>query len=314
MLAILYSKTKNWQEILNLPDDKEINIFKVIALYNLGKYRELLSFTDQLSRFKAEDKDRILYYRGLSFFKIGEKEKAVKEIEAITFKTPPADGSTITVDYEYETTNSDDPVLYHLTPTTDNIASISIAVYLDGLVYRIAGARGNVTFSLEANQVGKLQFRFQGLYLEPVEQHLSLSCTDSIIPPLVRNTNILIDRYFKPSLSTFEVDMNNNLVQRDDMNADAGVGDIQITSRDPQGNMNPDLVLPSEYNIWAMLKNASRFEVRGQVGDKVGNTVRFAVPNTVMSSLELGERDGVRISNIRFSCTGCDDEFQLFIK
>lgn len=88
LLAILYIEAKAWNEILKLPENKDINIYKVIALYKLKKYKELLKYTEEMSKFSQEDKDKVLYYRGLSFLKLGKKEKAVKEIEAITFKTP----------------------------------------------------------------------------------------------------------------------------------------------------------------------------------------------------------------------------------
>ena len=88
LLATIYVKGKLWDRILKLPDKKQLNIYKVIALYKQGRYKDLINFTREMSKFLPDDKDSILYYRGLSFFNLGEKEKAVKEIESVTFKTP----------------------------------------------------------------------------------------------------------------------------------------------------------------------------------------------------------------------------------
>ena len=41
-----------------------------------------------MSKFPPENKDEVLYYRGLALIKIGKKEKGIKTLEAITFKTP----------------------------------------------------------------------------------------------------------------------------------------------------------------------------------------------------------------------------------
>lgn len=87
LASILY-KEKNYLEILKLPDMKEVNLYKVIALYKQKKYRKLVNFTEKMSKFPLENKDEILYYRGLALIKIGEKEKGIKTLEAITFKTP----------------------------------------------------------------------------------------------------------------------------------------------------------------------------------------------------------------------------------
>ncbi len=87
-LASLYIKGKKWNEILKLPDKRHLNFYKVIALYKLGRYKDLISFTEQMSKFEPEDKDNVLYYRGLGYFSLGDKEKAARIIEAVTFKTP----------------------------------------------------------------------------------------------------------------------------------------------------------------------------------------------------------------------------------
>ncbi|HIE58838.1 MAG TPA: tetratricopeptide repeat protein [Persephonella sp.] len=87
LASILY-KEKNYSEILKLPDIKEINLYKVIAFYKQKKYKELVNFTEKMSKFPPENKDEVLYYRGLALIKIGKKEKGIKTLEAITFKTP----------------------------------------------------------------------------------------------------------------------------------------------------------------------------------------------------------------------------------
>ncbi len=87
LASILY-KEKNYNELTKLPDIKEINLYKVIALYKLKKYKQLVKFTDKMSKFPSENKDEVLYYRGLALIKLGQKEKGIKTLEAITFKTP----------------------------------------------------------------------------------------------------------------------------------------------------------------------------------------------------------------------------------
>ena len=87
-LAIIYAKAKNWKEIEKLPDIKELRLFKVLAFYKQKKYNEVIEYTQQLGKFPPETKEKVLYYRALSFTKINQPEKAVKELEAITFKTP----------------------------------------------------------------------------------------------------------------------------------------------------------------------------------------------------------------------------------
>ncbi len=88
LLASLYIKGKKWNEILKLPEKKYLNLYKAIALYKLKRYKDLINFTEEMRKFEPDDKDKILYYRGLAYFNLGNKDKAAQIIEAITFKTP----------------------------------------------------------------------------------------------------------------------------------------------------------------------------------------------------------------------------------
>ncbi|NPA16299.1 MAG: hypothetical protein GXO05_01005 [Aquificae bacterium] len=88
LLAKLYTEAKLWDRILKLPDYKELNFYKVIALYKMGRYDDLINFTEEMAKFLPEDKDNVMYYRGLAFFKKGDIKKAVSIIESVTFKTP----------------------------------------------------------------------------------------------------------------------------------------------------------------------------------------------------------------------------------
>jgi len=88
LLAKLYTEAKLWDRVLKLPSYQELNFYKVIALYKMGRYDDLINFTEEMAKFLPEDKDNVMYYRGLAFFKKNNIKKAVLTIESITFKTP----------------------------------------------------------------------------------------------------------------------------------------------------------------------------------------------------------------------------------
>ncbi len=87
-LILYYMKNKKWDKILSFPPEKNINLYRVIALYKTGKFKDVIKETQLLSRFPPDVKDSVLYLRGLSFYKLGNEKKAVDTVEAITFKTP----------------------------------------------------------------------------------------------------------------------------------------------------------------------------------------------------------------------------------
>ncbi len=87
-LGKLYYKHKMWEKLISLPDLKSINMLKVLAAYKLGNYYDVIRLTTRPENFLPEQKDDALYYRGLSFIKLGKEDMAAKTFEQITFKTP----------------------------------------------------------------------------------------------------------------------------------------------------------------------------------------------------------------------------------
>ncbi len=87
-LATIYYKNKEWDKLINLPRVRDINLLRIIALYKLGKYKEVIKETALIDNFKVENKDDVLYYRGLAFKKLGKDKEAALSFENITFKTP----------------------------------------------------------------------------------------------------------------------------------------------------------------------------------------------------------------------------------
>ncbi|WP_457622192.1 tetratricopeptide repeat protein [Persephonella sp.] len=87
-LAALYYKNKRWAKILELPPEKELNLLKLIALYKMGRYMDVIKETERMEKYLPDQKDDVLYYRALAFYKLGREDKAASYMEAITFKTP----------------------------------------------------------------------------------------------------------------------------------------------------------------------------------------------------------------------------------
>lgn len=201
-----------------------------------------------------------------------------------------------------------------LKPTSTDIPSVAMYAYLDGVLYKVLGARGNMTLRLEANQIGRIEFTFNGLFVTPTDTTFpTVSCDTGLIPPIVKNVNLTMGGY-APILSAFEVTLDNDLVQRDDMNAVEGVGEIVINGRNTNGSVNPDMMKASEYDIWTAFQNGTETQISAVVGSATGNTIEVVIPKAVYSSVGIGDRDGVRIYDVRFTCVGCDDELEIRFK
>jgi hypothetical protein len=203
-----------------------------------------------------------------------------------------------------------DAVEYILKPTSTDFKSLTFYAYLDGVLYKVTGARGNAQIQMEANNIGKIQFTFTGLFETPVDAAFPTVTIEEVIPPLIKNVNLTMGGY-APILSSFEVNMNNDIVQRDDMNAAEGVGGIDIIGRNPSGSLNPDMMLAAEYDIWTQFESGTPQSIEATVGSEVGNKVSINIPQAVYNSIKIDERDSIRVYTTDFTCIGNDDEVQI---
>jgi len=199
---------------------------------------------------------------------------------------------------------------FELKPISSNFPSLTFYVYLDQVLYKVVGARGNVEIVLEANNIGKANFTFQGLFVQPVDASMPSATYEApdLVPPLAKGVNLTMGSSFTPCLQAFSVNMNNQITQRDCLTAEEGVGDILITSRKPEGSLDPDMFLSSQYDVWSKFVNGTPEQISGTLGKTAGNRITVTIPKAVYSSIGIGDRDTVRIYDIGFTCIGQDDE------
>jgi tetratricopeptide (TPR) repeat protein len=81
-----YGEYDKLAKMKNIPP--KYTYLKVISLYKLGRYEDVIRETEDLLKFPVDVKDKVLYYRALSFYKLGEVDKAVELFEMMKEKNP----------------------------------------------------------------------------------------------------------------------------------------------------------------------------------------------------------------------------------
>lgn len=142
-------------------------------------------------------------------------------------------------------------ITYSLKSIEDAIKSTSIFVYKDGTQHKILGARGNVKFIFEAGKYGVAEWEFKGIY-----QNTGVAMTtpdmagiDTTKPPIIYNSSFQIAG-FTPVCSKCELDVGNEVIRRDDLNATFGVKSFNIIGRKGTMKFRADAVVESSNPFW----------------------------------------------------------------
>ncbi len=88
-LINIYFEEKNYKKIVSFESiPKEVFIYKLISLYKLGMYRELIKETKNIKDYPDEVVEKIYYYKALAYYKLGEIDKSIYYFEKLKEKNP----------------------------------------------------------------------------------------------------------------------------------------------------------------------------------------------------------------------------------
>jgi len=203
------------------------------------------------------------------------------------------------------------PVSYY----SNNVASLTMATYEDGIRKLITGARGNVKFTLKAGQPVMMEYAFQGVEGGITDTALLTGVTyETPIPPAFLSALFSIDAV-SAKVGELEIDIGNKLAGRDDINSARGILSYLITDRETLGSFNPEMSLVASHDFHSKWFGGTEMILDFQVGSTTGNKFRFYAPKAQYTKVDDEDRDGLQLAKCAFDFNGTvspgDDELSI---
>tara|TARA_Y100000310_G_scaffold343813_1_gene453251 strand:- start:1461 stop:2648 length:1188 start_codon:yes stop_codon:yes gene_type:complete len=177
------------------------------------------------------------------------------------------------------------------------------------------GCRGNVELVFSAGDRVLLNFTFLGRmygYTEGVT--VTPTAEGRPIPPAFVGAGMAIQDSSAGAADAVAVtglifdaltlNMNNELVVRQDVNHASGYGVCHITGRNPQMTWNPDAVLDADYEFWTRFLVGETSRTRLNIGTDAGNKFLFKMPAIQFTGIADGNRDEVQVYDTTSTLTG----------
>jgi len=205
------------------------------------------------------------------------------------------------------------PPGYLYEPVSESFDSATFYTYYDGLRHIMTGARGTFTMEGSAGNFANFNFDFQGSYADPTDTAIPGGAVfESTLPNQVELANIFATGGIdgpSPELCAqeFNIDIGNNIVIRECINAVESVEGAVITARTPTGSFNPEMELEATHPFWANLGSGERVVFGFRVGKNVGNVVSVFAPYAQYSDLAYGNRNDIRIYDVTLNFAGGTD-------
>jgi hypothetical protein len=120
---------------------------------------------------------------------------------------------------------------------------------------------------------------------------------------------------FNAIVEKFTFNQMNDIVIRPDVSSSDGYNGVRITSRKPEGGIDPEADAVANQDFWGHFAAAEEMPFQMRCGTSAGNTIWMLAPNTQYSGLTYQDRSGILAyqAGMRFARSLGNDEFFIFM-
>lgn len=198
-------------------------------------------------------------------------------------------------------------------PASTGHKSLTIALYEDGVAKTLFGAKGNVKFSSKAGEPLYADFDFTGVYDGVIDAALPAPTFESTLPPVFLSSTLTVAAY-AAIIESINIDMANAVSLRSDVTKAAGYISAVISSREPNGSFDPEMVTVAAHDFFGRWKAGTTGAlVIGDVGAVQYNKVKITAPKLQYRKVSDADRNAIAIADTAFllAASAGDDEIKI---
>jgi hypothetical protein len=189
----------------------------------------------------------------------------------------------------------------------------TITIHEDGLLKKLHGCAGNVTFEGEWGKPCYASFEMSGVWNAPTDVAVPTVSQSTVLPPRCAACTFTVDST-TPRIGRWNLNMGMSVQPREDVSAAEGVLHYYAADREPVIEMEPEALLVATYDLWGKWNSYAQVAFSLLVGSAAGNKFTLAIPKLQFRELTEGDRGGKFVHSIRCACgytTALDDEVSL---
>lgn len=182
-------------------------------------------------------------------------------------------------------------------PASSGISSMTLAVYNDGIIQKIWGARGTVSLKMEKGKPSLLHFVFTGAdYAVTDGVMLTTGVSyEATVPVPFMGSSLTIDSY-AALLGSVAVSNNNVIALRDDAGAagnSSGHKSAVITDRSMVMSIDPEMVAVAAYDWYGKLKSGNEGAFTTSLTGQAGNICTITAPKVQYTAIKPAGKSGI---------------------
>lgn len=242
--------------------------------------------------------------------------------EVVTIESYSVTGSTATITFAQEvavapgvSTTVKKPINVIYTPHSGTIPSGTFYEYLDGVLWKVLGCRGDWSMDWTAGGKGTFDARLNGVFGGRSDASVPTPTLPTTQAPIWVNGRMNINRK-AVAASQLSIGMNNSGTFPGNPNAAEGLDPYVVTGRSAQGAVNPLMTLTATRDLFADLRGQTVRTIAAILGSRAGGVAagnRFSlfIANAKFRSYAMADDGGLARESVPFQCQGVNGEFVL---
>lgn len=179
-------------------------------------------------------------------------------------------------------------------PVSTGFESGTIYFNMDGVLHKLTGARGTVSFDFTRDARPAMKFSFTGLFntvADAASPSVTLTAWQKPLAVNRTNTPTLTLHGNAGRVHSLTCDMANDIVFRELIGA--ANGEVLLTDRKPAGQIVMEAVTVATKDWWSSIKNITTGALQLIHGTVAGNKFQLDAPNIQLISPQYQDQDGI---------------------
>lgn len=207
---------------------------------------------------------------------------------------------------------NDGDVQYDLVSTA--FESITTYLYFQDVLKKITGAFCDLSWSFVAGDLPVMSASMIGKYNATTDATATTPTYAPEKPVMVESATLTLDA-LAPVCRSISIAMNNNIIERPDVNSAEGLIGVRIADRNPTATIVVEEPLVATKDFWALLDAATALDVDFNQGSGAGGAIAVSIPKLALTNVTRSDDNGIVVVTLEGVCSKTldagDDELQF---
>lgn len=184
-----------------------------------------------------------------------------------------------------------------------NVKTVTLGVYVDGLLKTIKGAVGTCVITLPTGRMITIEWTFTGVYVEPTSTAIIAPTYPTESPLRFASATVCTFNSVAMKVEQITIDLANEVTMLEDPTQASGFLHGVITNRRPTIQANPESVLvatQNRHNIWT---TSTPYAIQITLDGPTTSTLGITAPKAQIINIQEADRNRIVTDDIEFLCT-----------